>query len=175
MTIGPGRLRGDQFEYAPKRVIQADLFEDRIDALADEAVAKRYNELVDCITYGRIVPRHFYRRTTRVDDLLVQYGIKHLHLDGGGGNVILFAVEYHDAVVLLEINGHGHLEADPPGSVLRSLHANCLRAQDADATTRAAIKAADDAKLRENLKARLKPRRSSGVVLDGFFPRGKGR
>lgn len=162
MTIGQGRLRGGRFEHTPKRVIMADLFKDRIGALADPVVAARFNELVDCLTHGRIVPNHFYRRSTRIDDLLVQDGIMHLHLDGGGGDILLFAVEYGDAVVFLEINSHKHLEEDPPGSVLRSLHANCLRAQDADAAQRDVDRVADRVKERTNLKARLKPRRPSG-------------
>jgi hypothetical protein len=137
-TPSGGRLRDDKFEHKAKQVIQADLFKDRIGALADPDLARRYNEFADCIALGRYVPAHFYRRGIGVtpDDLLDQDGIKHVHLDGGGGDVLLFVVEYHDAIVFLEINSHKHFEDEPPGSVLRSLHANCLRREDKSARER---------------------------------------
>lgn len=174
MTAKDSRLRDDKIQHAPKRVIMADLFKDRIGALGDEKVAERYNTLTDCISHGRHIPLHFYRRSTRVDDLLVQEGIKHLHLDGGGGDILLFLVEYEDAVVFLEINSHDHLKDDPPGTVLRSLHANCLAARDDEAAARKVMRQALLAEERANLKKGLKPRKSISRARGESVPRGKG-
>jgi len=153
------RLRCDRFEQKPKRVVLAKNFKDWIGALSDPEVAARFTRLRDCITQGYIVPDHYYRRSTRQDDLLGQEGIKHLHLDGGGGDILLFAVEYDDAVVFLEINSHRHFAGEPPGAVLRSLHANCLREQDRQVQERLADRLAARMRIvRRGIKAR-KPRR----------------
>lgn len=47
-----------------------------------------------------------------------------------GSDVLLFAVEYDDRVVFLEVNSHKHFKTEPKGSVLLSLHHQCLKKED---------------------------------------------
>jgi hypothetical protein len=132
------RLRCERFEAKPKRVIMAPNFRDWVDALGDAEVARRYNDIADRIRDGRLLATRTYRRGIERDEdaLLQEDGIKHLHLDNGGGDQLLFCVEYDDAVVFLEINSHRHFGTEPPGSVLLSLHRACLEREDQDASER---------------------------------------
>jgi hypothetical protein len=143
------RLRCERIEAKPKRIIMADNFRDWVGALADPQKARRFNQLIDCVRDGRIVPPNFYRRGIErtPDDLLEEDGIKHLHLDEGGGDDLLFCVEYDDAVVLMETNSHRHFGTEPPGSVLLSLHHECLLHQDREAAERKTMR------LRERIRA----------------------
>lgn len=170
------RLRCERFEAKSKRVIFAPNMTDWIGALADPELAARFNQFIDCIKDGHIVPPNFYRRGIErtPDDLLEEEGIKHVHLDEGGGDVILFVVEYDDSVVFLEINTHRHFETEPVGSVLLSLHANCLRQQDAEAGERREERIAERQQIfREGLFGR---RRSSDDDLpDEGAPHVRGR
>jgi hypothetical protein len=159
-AMSKDRLRCERFETKPKRVIQAANFHDWINALNDPLIAARYNEFADCVAQGRIVPPNFYRRgiDRTPDDLLAQEGIKHIHLDEGGGDALMFVVEYDDAVVFLEINSHTHFSTQPPGSVLLSLHHNCLVQQDKDVLQRIADRIIEKAKIyRSGLLPRRRP------------------
>lgn len=132
------RLRGERFETKPKRIILAENFKDWPGQLSDAEIGARFNQISDCLVKGNLVPPSFYRRGIErtSDELLEDEGIKHVHLDTGGGDALLFLVEYDDAVVFLEINSHVHFETEPVGSVLRSLHANCLKREDEEAESR---------------------------------------
>jgi hypothetical protein len=58
-----------------------------------------------------------------------------------GSDVLLFAVEYADRVVFLEVNSHKHFDREPKGSVLLSLHKQCLKNEDEAAAVRDAAAA----------------------------------
>ena len=170
-----GRLRCERFETKPKRVIYSPLWADRVGALDAEDIAERFLQLQDCIIQGKIVPPHFYRRGIErtEDELLEAEGIKHAHLDGGGGNAILFVVEYDDAVVFLELDSHRHLETEPVGSVLVSLHASCLRAEDRAAAERVEARIAERGRIfREGLFRR---KRTTDAERDEDAPREEDR
>lgn len=167
------RRRDERVEAKAKRVVMGANFTDWIGALADAAIAARYNELTDCIVDGKLIPPSFYRRGIErtPDDLLDEDGIKHFHLDEGGGDALIFVVEYDDAVVFLEINSHKHFETEPAGSVLLSLHANCLKREDAAAAERKVERLKERIRI---FRSGLKPRRSNGPSPDATAPRGKG-
>lgn len=168
------RLRCERIQNKPKQVIQAPNFRDWVDALANLDRAARYNEIADCIRDGRLLPATSYRHGIERDGdpLLVQEGIKHLHLDEGSGDELLFCVEYEDAVVFLEINSHKHFGTEPPGSVLLSLHNVFLNRQDQEAEGR---KKTGIAGRIEAVKSGLLKRRSTNerAERDESSPHGK--
>lgn len=127
------RLRCERFERMPKEVILGATYVDHTRTVAANArMLDDLEEIANCIERGRAVPRRFYRNglETDSDPLLNQEGIKHLHLDNMGSDVLLFAVEYEDRVVFLEVNTHKHFKTEPKGSVLLSLHRQCLKNED---------------------------------------------
>lgn len=166
------RLRSERIESTPKRVILSPNFRDWRGTLSDPTVARRFNEVSDHIANGHIVPPNFYRRgiDRDHDELLDAEGIKHLHLDEGGGNALLFCVEYEDAVVFLEINDHRHFQTEPVGSVLSSLHHNLLKTQDENAEERRGARIRD--KMAAARKGLLKRRTSSDSSRDESAPHG---
>lgn len=139
------RLRCERFEAKPKEVLRATNYTDHTKRVAHESrLLDDLEEIAGCIEQGRPLDRRFYRSGLEVDDdpLLRNEGIKHLHLDNMGSDVLLFAVEYSDRVVFLEVNSHKHFRTEPKGSVLLSLHRQCLKIEDADAAERAALRKA---------------------------------
>lgn len=105
--------------------------------------------IIHAIGAGDLVPNRCYRhgieRNFPRDELLEDRGIKHLHLGGADSDIILYLVEYEEFVLLLEIGTHRDLETEPPGSILASLHHNCLRRADAQATADRVNRIADKA------------------------------
>lgn len=137
------RLRCERFERKPKEVIRATTYRDYTRRVGKEAkLFDDLDEIEDCIEQGRRLPRRFYRSGLEVDDdpLLADEGIKHLHLEHMGSDALLFAVEYEDRVVFLEVNTHKHFRSEPKGSVLLSLHHQCLKNEDRAAAERAAAR-----------------------------------
>ena len=127
------RLRCERFERKPKEVIIAPNYRDFTRAVkGNQQLKSDLIEIADCIEKGAPLDRRFYRAGLENDGdpLLVQEGIKHLHLDHMGSDVLLFAVEYDDRVVFLEVNSHKHFKSEPKGSVLLSLHQQCLKNED---------------------------------------------
>lgn len=136
----PGRLRCERFEARPKDVIRGSTYTDHTRSVArNPRLLDDLEEIADCIEQGRPLQRRFYRSGLDIDEdpLLEQEGIKHLHLDNMGSDVLLFAVEYPDRVVFLEVNSHKHFQTEPKGSVLLSLHRQCLKNEDVAAAERA--------------------------------------
>lgn len=134
------RLRCERFERKPKEVLRSTNFADHTRRVANESrLLDDLEQIVECIERGRPLDRRFYRSGLEVDQdpLLEAEGIKHLHLDNMGSDVLLFAVEYADRVVLLEVNSHKHFKTEPKGSVLLSLHRYYLKGEDAAAAERA--------------------------------------
>jgi hypothetical protein len=135
------RLRCERFERKPKDVIIAPNYRDFTKTVkGNQQLEGDLIEIVDRIERGTSLDRRFYRTGLENDGdpLLVQEGIKHLHLDHMGSDVLLFAVEYEDRVVFLEVNSHKHFRGEPKGSVLLSLHQQCLKSEDEAAAERAA-------------------------------------
>jgi hypothetical protein len=79
--------------------------------------------LADCIENGWPVPDEYYRFDVdkNRDSLLRATGVKHLHLDGRGSDIIVYLVELPDKVIALLIANHQYLEDNPRGSLLRRL------------------------------------------------------
>jgi hypothetical protein len=130
------RLRCERFEGKPKEVILAPNYRDFTKRVAREPdLEADLEEIAGCIEKGAPIHRRFYRAGLENDGdpLLVQEGIKHLHLDHMGSDVLLFAVEYPERVVFLEVNSHKHFKTEPKGSVLLSLHQQCLKSEDEQA------------------------------------------
>ncbi len=159
-SIGPdGRVRDERFREGVQRdVIRAPSFVDWTNTVfSDREIEDDFNEIVDCLLDGRLIPEKFYRNRIdhTPDALLAGDGIKHLHLGGRNSDIILFLVEYEDRVVLLEVSNHQHFATKPAGSLLRSLHHSCLATEDADAASR---KSARIAAKRNLILKGLKPR-----------------
>lgn len=136
----PERLRNARFAQGkPKRVDYAAAWEQRNRGVDQGSQAEiDLFAIIDAVGEGNLVPERCYRhgidRNYPIDELLEDRGIKHLHLGGADSDIILYLVEYEDFVLFLEIGTHRDLETEPPGSVLASLHHNCLRRADAQAT-----------------------------------------
>jgi hypothetical protein len=134
------RLRCERFERKPKEVILAPNFRDFTRMVkGNQRLEDDLLDITDRIERGAPLNRRFYRAGLEQDGdpLLVQEGIKHIHLDHMGSDVLLFAVEYDDRVVFLEVNSHKHFRGEPKGSVLLSLHQQCLKSEDKAAAARA--------------------------------------
>ncbi len=134
------RLRCERFECKRKEVILAPTYKDHTRSVErDERLIDDLEQITDHLERGRTLPRRFYRSGLDIDTdpLLEQEGIKHLHLGDMGSDTLLFAVEYADRVVFLEVNTHKHFNTEPKGSVLLSLHQTCLRNEDKAAAERA--------------------------------------
>lgn len=91
------------------------------------------NDIIDRLSRGEPLPRRYYRAGINAtpDQLLQRTGIKHLHLGGQDSDVLLYAVEYPDQVVLLQINTHIHFRSKPVGRLLESLFGLHLSKTDA--------------------------------------------
>lgn len=147
----PERVREPRFKQdRPKRVDYSLLWEKRPNLIArGSPEEKDLLAIIHAIDRGNLIPTHCYRngieRNYPEDRLLDEQGIKHLHLGGASGNVILYLVEYETFVLLLEIGTHKDLETEPPGSVLASLHHACLRRADAESVSEKLYRAAGKA------------------------------
>jgi hypothetical protein len=135
------RLRCERFEQKPKEVVLAPNYRDQTRSVArNPRLVEDLEEITECIENGIALQQRFYRSGIEVDrdELLEEDGVKHLHLDNQGSDVLLFAVEYAERVVFLEVNSHRHFKTEPKGSVLLTLHQQCLKNEDAVAAARAA-------------------------------------
>ena len=127
------RLRNERFAQGRGKVVDyaANWNPSRVPAKGS-AEEKDLFDIIYALGAGNLIPEHCYRNGIErtADDLLDNYGIKHLHLGGGNSDTILFLAEYDDFVLLLEIGSHQAFADKPVGSVLRSLHDNALRRAD---------------------------------------------
>jgi hypothetical protein len=85
---------------------------------ADARLLGQFNDLLDHISNGWEIPDEFYRLDIgkNRDRLLEDTGIKHLHLNGRGSDIVVYMIELEDRVILLRISGHAYLEDEPRGS-----------------------------------------------------------
>jgi hypothetical protein len=149
------RLRNPRFEDGkPKRVEYVPGFRDRTGAVTPGSTAHGdLHRIIAAIGHGDRLPERMYRRGVGRDDdaLLDRDGIKHVHLGGAASDILLFAVEYADVVVLLEIDHHGNHFQRPIGAALNRRHATMLASIDQAAQARS------DAR-RNRIRAGLLPR-----------------
>ncbi|MDH7974267.1 hypothetical protein QH494_18930 [Sphingomonas sp. AR_OL41] len=155
----PERLRSERFSQCAKRSIDySPGFIDRGQRIAPGSQAESdLKEVIRLLGGGSLLPEKFYRNGVGrdYDQLLGDYGIKHLHLGGSTEDIILFLVEYEDSVLLLEVNGHEAFATKPVGSALRALHRSALQNFDSAST--------------QNRAARLAVK--VGQVAKGLLPR----
>jgi hypothetical protein len=103
-------------------VRDAKAFRDVGGRLRRPGAAKDFQNIVRRLSEGEELLRRHYR--ARIDDpkspdpLLEKYGIKHLHLVQQNSDIILYCIEYRSLVLLLQVSGHVHLDAEPPGKEL---------------------------------------------------------
>ena len=145
MPTSPGpaptdnRIRSPRFEEGMgKRVDHAPGFMDKTGFVVPGTnYAEDLLKIIDCISKGHRLPERMYRNgiDRDPDELLENYGIRHLHLGGADSDVLLFVVEYHDCALLLEINSHREFATKPVGATLRRVHERALRAADGRAQT----------------------------------------
>ena len=152
-----GRNRDERIGQGRERVVDYSVnFIDRTGLIGqDPVVTANLVKIVRCLGEGNLIPEEFYRNGIERDrdDLLQDYGIKHLHLhEDTNIDALLFLVEYRDFVLFLEIDGHRRHFNKPPGAVLRSLHSSSIRNADAKSQRLAAAKLA-------TAKAGLLPRK----------------
>lgn len=157
----PERLRDEQFRQdKPKRVDYSALWKPKPHLVPKgSAEEKDLLDIISAISRGNRVPAHCYRNRIGLTDdrLLDEQGIKHLHLGGASGDVILYLVEYEHFVLLLDIGSHKDLETEPPGSILASLH-------------HASLRHADELSLSEKAKQATA---NAAIALKGLLPRRK--
>lgn len=155
----PERITAPRFaQGAPKSVDYSNAFQ--ASAVAPGSVEQAdLLEIIRCIGAGNLLPERCYRNGVDRDhdELLADYGIKHLHLGGSNSDTMLFLVEYESSVLLLEIADHRAFRDSPPGSALRSLHAHALRTADAQSASDRAKRVAA----------------KSNMVLRGLLPKKK--
>lgn len=156
----PERVREPKFKQGPpKRVDYSQLWGRPSEFLVPEGsdAEKDLISIIRAIGNGNLVPNRCYRTGIDRDDppdrLLIEQGIKHLHLGGPKSDTLLFLVEYETFVLLLDIQSHKVFEQEPPGSLLASLHHNALRRADALSALEKMQVAAD--KLARGAKAAL--------------------
>lgn len=114
-------LKGKRFEQKPKIVRKAPDFHDHCGVRSHARLTGELHEILDCLHNGWPIPPEFYpgRIDTQGDRLLRELGVKHLHLDGPGSDIIVYMAEFEDWIELLEINTHVHLESEPRGKELK--------------------------------------------------------
>lgn len=85
---------------------------------ANKLISDNIQSIMNCIENGAPIPQKHYRASSdrKGDELLVKFGIIHLHLVHPGDNNILYLQQYEDFVLLLEVSTHTHLEKIPIGS-----------------------------------------------------------
>ena len=112
-------LRTERIAAKPKHIDQYN-FADELGVCADVRLRGEFDDLLDHISNGWEIPDHFYRADIgkNKDRLLEETGIKHLHLNGSGSDIIVYLIELEDRVILLRISGHAYLEDEPRGSGL---------------------------------------------------------
>lgn len=147
-------LRGATFETRPKQVLQVEPFLDHTGLARTPPYAGDFIELVRRIENGLELGHGFYRKRIgdTPDELLEVHGIKHLHLGGQNSNVLVFAAEYEDVVILLEINDHKHFATDPIGSLLVTLHRRKMEQQAEEAARPAAERRAQEERVADRRK-----------------------
>jgi len=163
MATSDEPLRGPRFQSRSKEVLHLEPFVDHTRILKTEPYASDYLKFIRSIANGLPLQYGFYRREidTSPDELLERHGIKHVHLGGAGSDVLLFAAEYEDVVILLEVNDHKHFNTDPIGSVLLSLHGRKMAQAAADASEPAAEQRALEQRITDR-KKRLKELKANG-------------
>lgn len=122
-------------------------------------------EVIRLLGRGSILPERFYRNGIErdSDELLIQHGIKHLHLGGATSDTILFLVEYEDKILLLEVNDHSHFKTKPIGSILGALHHSATTKADKESALSRIERVATKAKIAaRGLLPRRKPSASEG-------------
>ena len=114
-------LKGKRFEQKPKPVRKAPDFQDYCGVGYNLQRRNQLYEVIDCIESGQPIPPEYYKSNLDAhgDRLLRELGVKHLHLDGPGSDVVVYMAEFEDWVELIEINGHVHLETEPRGKDLK--------------------------------------------------------
>lgn len=121
------------------------------------------NEILDCIHNGWPIPDRYYPRDVdrHGDRLLNELGVKHLHLDGRGSDIIVYLAEFDTWVELLEINTHVHLESEPRGKELKGRFRSAAVAGAAAAGAVVAMATAKAAKLKSKKKGRVTNKNSN--------------
>lgn len=154
-----GRIRDERFRSGVERDVQkSGGFMDHTKLVfATPELEDDYNDLIDCLLAGALVPERFYRNRIdqKPDPLLAAEGIKHLHLGGSDSDIIVFLVEYEDRVVILEISDHTRFASKPPGSLLLQVHKATLAKEDGEAAQRKAQRVQEK---REILRNGLRPK-----------------
>ncbi len=119
----PKLLRGKRFEQKPKVVKQSPQFDDYCGVKYNAKLRQQLYEIIDCIENGQLIPEEYYQSQIdkQGDRLLRELGIKHLHLDGQGSDIIAYFAEFGNWVELVEINTHVHLESEPRGKELKGI------------------------------------------------------
>lgn len=176
IQLFPERLRNERFAFGEgiSRVI--DYAGTNLDpkGLVDVG-SKAEGDLATIIKLlgaGSPIPDKFYRNYVGngQDELLNDFGIKHLHLGGSTSDILLFLVEFEGRILLLEINDHNAFAESPRGSTLRMLHQNALAKADViagkerEAAVKIEAEKLDESRLaikRKALQAALRPRKPS--------------
>lgn len=173
VTQHPERLRDERLRVGTARTVdRSPGFCDRSGLVRpDSKAADDLATIIHLLGEGSPIPERFYRNFVGdgKDQLLIDLGIKHLHLGGSTSDILLFLVEYEDKVLLLEINNHKAFSEEPVGTTLHRLHSNALSKEDASAKQAALHKQAQEilnnspeaiAAKNAKLKAALRPKRT---------------
>lgn len=116
----PRRLALPRIATKPKSVsIAGDTLEVNIGLTSEQE--QDLQDLLDFIEQGIPVPDRYYRASTgrRSDELLIKHNIMHLHLGGPHSDALVYLIQYEDAVMLICVDRHIHLEDHPVGKRFR--------------------------------------------------------
>lgn len=154
-------LKGKRFEQKPKPVRPSPDFQDRCGVEHNARLKLQLYELIDAIEAGIPVPAEYYKSNLdeHGDRMLLEIGVKHLHLGGQGSDVIVYLAEFETWVELLEINTHVHLESEPRGKELKGIFRVA-----AAAAAGAAAGAAGETLVRKRRRRPRKRRNNGGVT-----------
>lgn len=136
------RLTLDEIEPKKKKFVLSKSYRDTFkQAAALQALA----EIKEYVENGRPLPARYYRRDsqTTVDQMLQSEGFLHLHAGDPSTRVLIYAIQYDDAVLILEITGHEHFQTKPPGTVLHTLHDKAVGEFEKDLDVEVAAKNAE--------------------------------
>lgn len=130
----PKRLTIPHIERKPKDVHVLASFDDPAGLARDPGIAKVLIHIRKCIENGSPLPTNYYRKgsSATYDTLLETHGIMHLHLGRPNTAELLYAVQYDDHVVFLELNDHRHLQTKPKGACLVSRHGLSILSKEAE-------------------------------------------
>lgn len=152
----PRLLRLDYLEAKPKRVHDIASWTETVGLRNRPDLQTALTQIRSHIVRGMSLAPRFYSkyRDRRLDALLAQEGIMHLHLGDQNTRELLFVMQFDTHVVFLEVSDHAPIREHPPGSTLKARHGRTVERWRAETEATARAKQDD---IRRRLSRSKKP------------------